>query len=245
MRWIGSKDGSNARQTTPRIPAGSRALLLAARRDLRDVAELLHDLGMSPNVGDKTNFRPLHQAAANDSVAVGALLIARGAEIDTRETRFNGVPLGWASFRNSRRMMEMLGAVSRTPRELVSIGNTSRLRQLFAAEPELAILVDEDGSLFFDLPEDEDLALEVTVLLLASGADPHATDRHGTNAMEHAEKQGLDAAGECTVCGLNSCGACVSNVWARLSHWVRVCVVLFQTSRRHAMVMSNGRDRVA
>ena len=137
-------------------------------------------------------MRPLHEAAAHDSVEVGALLIARGAEIDPRETRFKSTPLGWASWLNKRRMADMLGAVSRNPWALVAAGNTSRLRQLFAEDPQLARVVDENGSLFFHLPDDEDVAFQVAESLLASGADPRATNRKGMNAIEYAEKLGLD-----------------------------------------------------
>lgn len=55
-------------------------MLLAASRDLKEVAELLLDLGMSPDVADATNFRPLHAAASHDSARVGVLLIERGAD---------------------------------------------------------------------------------------------------------------------------------------------------------------------
>ena len=168
-------------------------LLLAASRDLKEVAELLLDLGVSPDVPDATNFRPLHAAASHDSVAVGALLIERGAEIDPRETRFNATPLGWATQGNSRRMMDILSAVSRNVRQLCRIGNVARLRELFAENPELAKTTDENPSPLFTLPEDEDRAFEIAELLLANGADPRATSEDGTTAAEHAQKQGLDA----------------------------------------------------
>jgi uncharacterized protein len=89
-------------------------------------------------------------------------------------------------------MMDILGAVSRNPRALVWMGNVSRLREIFSEEPDLAKRTDENGSLFFSLPEDEDRALEIAELLLASGADPDITNKDGITAIEYAEKQGLD-----------------------------------------------------
>jgi uncharacterized protein len=166
-------------------------LLLAATRDLIEVAELLLDLGVSPDVADATNFRPLHAAAGHDSVRVGMLLIERGAEIDPRETRFNGTPLGWSVHRNKQRMMHILGAVSRHVGALCSMGNLTRLRELFAKEPELA--TDPQSSPFFALPDNEDRALEVAELLLANGADPRAVGADGTTVIEQAQKDGLDA----------------------------------------------------
>jgi len=171
-------------------------LLLAASRDLKEVAELLLDVGMSPDVSDFTGFRPLHAAASHDSVAVGALLIERGAEVDPQETRFNATPLGWATHGDNHRMMNILGAVSRNVRALCRMGNAARLRQLFTENPQLLTSTDERPSPLFALPDDEDLALEVTELLLANGADPKAVSEDGTTTIEQAQRQGLNAAAE-------------------------------------------------
>jgi ankyrin repeat protein len=168
-------------------------LMLAASRDLKEVAELLLDLGVSPDVANATNFRPLHAAASHDSARVGALLIERGAEIDPLEARFNSTPLGWAIHGNNRRMMEMLGAVSRNVWALCRLGNVARLRELFSENPVLARTTDGQASPFFALPDDEDRAFEIAELLLANGADPRVVREDGTAAAEHAQKQGLDA----------------------------------------------------
>jgi len=167
-------------------------LLLAASRDLEEVVELLLDLGVSPDVANATNFRPLHAAASHDSARAGALLIERGAEIDPLEARFNSTPLGWAIHGENRRMMEMLGAVSRNVWALCRMGNVARLRELFAENPELARTTDQQASPFFALPDDEDRAFEIAELLLANGAEPRVVRADGTAAAEHAQKQGLD-----------------------------------------------------
>jgi ankyrin repeat protein len=177
----------------PEYLLNPQPLLLAASRDLREVAELLLELGMSPNVATVTSFRPLHAAASNDSASVGALLIERGADIDPLETRFNATPLGWAIHGNNRRMMDTLGAVSRNVRALCRMGNLTRLRELFAQKPQLTKLTDEGDSPFFALPDDEDRAFEIAELLLANGADPGARSEAGISAAEQAQKQGLDA----------------------------------------------------
>jgi peptide-methionine (S)-S-oxide reductase len=39
---------------------------------------------------------PLHQAAINDDLPMLELLVAQGARLDTRDTLWNGTPLGWA-----------------------------------------------------------------------------------------------------------------------------------------------------
>jgi ankyrin repeat protein len=157
-----------------------------------DIATLLLDLGMSPDVAAETNFRPLHAAASNDAVDVAKRLIERGAEIDPAEKRFDGVPLGWALHGNRTRMIELLGTLSLAPGALVRMGNVARLRELFAADPSLARIASKYGSLFFHLPDDEDLALEVAELLLAHGADPAVKNHEGVNALESLERAGLD-----------------------------------------------------
>jgi ankyrin repeat protein len=167
-------------------------LLHAASFDRVDIATLLLDLGMSPDVRDQTNFRPLHAAAGADAVNVAKLLIDRGAEIDPAETRFDGVPLGWAIHGNRTRMIEMLGALSRHPGALANMGNVARLRELFAAEPALAKVSSRYGSLFAYLPDEEDLAIEVAEVLLAYGTDPEVKNNDGLTAIEVLERRGLD-----------------------------------------------------
>jgi hypothetical protein len=148
---------------------------------------------MSPEASHGTNFRPLHAAASSDSVRVGQLLIDRGAQIDPRESRFDGVPLGWALYGKRPRMTALLGGLSRWPWALAWMGNVARLRELFAENPELAKVAREDGSLFVNLPEDETLAMEIAELLLAYGADPLVKNKEGLTAVQYLERRGLGA----------------------------------------------------
>ena len=168
-------------------------MLLAATRDLKDMARLLLDLGMSPDIADHTRYSALHAAAGHDSVEVGQLLIERGAQIDPLDTRFQSPPLGWATYRRQRRMMAMLGTVSRHVRALCWTGNVARLRELFAQDSALARTVYERGTLFFELPDDEDVAHQIAELLLAHGADPGLRNPDGKTAAQNAEDEGLDS----------------------------------------------------
>ena len=45
---------------------------------------------------------PLHQAAIDDDLPMLELLVARGARLDTRDTLWNGTPLGWAVHNEKR-----------------------------------------------------------------------------------------------------------------------------------------------
>ena len=175
----------------PEFLLDAAPLLAAAERDLLEVARLLLDLGVSPNVANEQNFRPLHAAAAHDSVRVGQLLVERGAQIDPREHRFNGIPLGWALHGRHPRMLELLGSLSRDAKGLTYAGNIDRLRKLAAADP--AFLQLSEASLLFHLPDDPERAVQVAEFLLESGVDPLVKNSEGLTAAESADKQGLDA----------------------------------------------------
>jgi hypothetical protein len=190
----------------PEYLANPGPMHVAASADLKEVAELLLDLGTSPNVANATNFRPLHAAASHDSAKVGALLIERGAAIDPLETRFNGTPLSWAIYHNRPKMMRLLGTVSRNLPALCRMGNVARLRELFADNPELAGSTHGHPSAFFALPDDEDAALEIVEMLLANGADPRIVSEDGTTTVVHARKQGLDAVADLLELSLRGSG---------------------------------------
>lgn len=166
------------------------ALIEAAQQRRMEVAAFLLDLGMSPDVRREDNFRPLHAAAGTGAADVAQFLIDHGAEVDPVETRFGGVPLGWALHGGHAGTIMLLGKLSRSARDLVEMGNLERLRELFDSQPQLARKVNGDGSLFVHLPDDEDLAMEIAELLLAYGADPAAKDKHGRDAIETLDKRG-------------------------------------------------------
>jgi ankyrin repeat protein len=172
-----------------RFPA---PLFKAAEQNRVDVATMLLDLGMSPDVTGHANTRPLHRAAANDSVEVGKLLIERGAEIDPVETYQNGVPLGWSIYAGKGALAETLARLSRHTRVLTRMGHLARLRELFAEDPSLALEMIDGGSLLFYLPDDEARAIEVAELLISHGADRLARNAEGSTPAEQAEKMGFD-----------------------------------------------------
>jgi ankyrin repeat protein len=170
-------------------------MMAAARHDLRDVAALLLDLGMSPNVDDH-GHRPLHTTASSDSPGVAALLIEHGAEIDARDSKYGGTPLGWALHDERPRMVALLSPVSRDVFSLVATGNVERLRQVLTAEPELGRAVNWNVTPLFCLPEDDDRAVEIVELFLAHGIDPTIRNSSGQTAADCASKRDLDAAAD-------------------------------------------------
>jgi ankyrin repeat protein len=170
-------------------------LMAAAQHDLRDVAALLLDLGMSPDLHDHGQ-RALHAAAANDSLAVAALLVERGAEIDARDWKYGGTPLGWALHLERPRIAALLGEHSRDVFSLAAAGSKDRLAQVLAAEPQLARAIHGNETPLFRLPQEEDRAIEIVELLLAHGADPTIRNGRGQTAADCAEGRGLDAAAD-------------------------------------------------
>jgi len=178
----------------PEFLRDAEPLLHAAGRDMLEVTTFLLDLGVSPDVANKDNFRPLHAAAGSDSLRVGKLLIDRGAEIDPREARFNGIPLGWAVHGKSLDMVALLGSLSRDAIELTYSGSLPRLRELSAEDPNFLTL--PEASLLFFLPEDEQLAISVGKFLLAQGVDRATKNQDGLTATEHACNRGMHAVAE-------------------------------------------------
>ena len=160
-------------------------------RDRADVAELLLDLGVSPDVENEEQERPLHMAAYGDAVGVGRLLIERGAAIDPVEKNWGNSPLDAAIYSQSKRMIALLGRHSRDPYRLAYAGQTERLRELLAEEPALARTKTEGTLVMWLPPESDERAAAQVQLLLDHGADANAKDASGNTAADYAEKQEL------------------------------------------------------
>lgn len=176
----------------PEVLKSPKALFAAADRDLVDVATMLLDLGVSPNVEDHDKHRALHMTAYADSPHVAELLIARGAEIDPVGKAWNNTPLGAANYSQHPRMIELLGRYSRDVWELTFSGNVDRLRQLFRDKPELARTVSNDHTPLMWLPPgNEDRAIEIAELYVSYGADTSIEDEDGRTAADRAERQGM------------------------------------------------------
>lgn len=163
----------------------------AARQDRVDVVKFLLDLGVPPDIEDQQKQRPLHEAAAHDSLRVAELLIARGAEIEPVETNWNNTPLDHAMYGNLPRMIEFLSGFTRDVFRLTWIGNIERLREVLNEEPDLAKTAGDGNTPLMSLPEDEARAKEIVELLVAHGADPTTKNKEGTTAAALAEKRGL------------------------------------------------------
>lgn len=177
----------------------------AAARDLVDLAEILLELGVSPNAEkgkDEGGYRALHHAATMNAVNVTRLLLDRGAEVDPRDSGYRATPLAWAIKAQAPATLELLASRSRDVFSMVAGGLEPRLRELLR-DPAIAnAALDDTAGLgvirgqpgdtpLFVLPEDEQRALSIAELLLRSGADPGRRNRHGLTAVEKARARGL------------------------------------------------------
>ena len=176
----------------PEFLHAAEPLFATAKYNRREAAGLLLDLGTSPDVESRAGERALHIAAYDDSVEVAELLIARGAEIDPIGRNYENTPLGGAMHCQSRRMIDLLGRVSRSAWEVAYAGQVDRLRELLVEQPERARATGDGETLLMWLPPgDESTALQVAQLLLDHGADPTVRDPQGMTAADRAERNAM------------------------------------------------------
>ena len=175
----------------------SHAMIASIHRRHTEVAALLLDLGMSPDIADAQNYRALHHAADCGTVEIAKLLIARGAEIDPFETRYGGSPLTHAVYNRRPEMIALLAPFSRNFRGLCFAGAIDRVRELLLEEPDRANREDRPGEpALFCLPDDEERAVELAELLLSFGSDPKFRNPQGHTPAEAARRRGLDDAAD-------------------------------------------------
>lgn len=176
----------------------SHAVLHEASRSNRpDVIDLLLDLGVSPDIrSPRSGDTGLHAAAYSGSAEAAALLIQRGAKIDPVDSVHDGTPLWFAMWGRKQNTIDVIAPHSRDLWSLSATGNVERIREVLAAEPELAKMTDVSTPLHW-LPDDEQKAATIVDLLLANGADASfCREQDGKTAAELARERGLREAAE-------------------------------------------------
>ena len=163
----------------------------AADRDRIDVAKMLLELGVSPDV-EHGGWTALHSCAHNNSQRVARLLIERGATIDIRENKYHSTPIGHAVWAGQQEMVDLLSGVSRDVIALVRTGKLERLRAVLDEDPSLAQATRDGRTALFFLSPPEEHAVEIAELLVARGVDPKFKDADGLTAADAAAKSGLE-----------------------------------------------------
>ena len=166
-------------------------LYQAADRDRVDVAEMLLELGLSPDV-EHGGWTALHSTAHSNAARVAKLLIERGATVDVREAKYHSTPLGHAVWAGNHDMVDLLSGVSRDVIALVRAGKLERLRTLLGEDPSLTQATRDGRTVLFFVSAPEERAIEIAEVLLARGVDPNFKDGDELTAADAAAKSGLE-----------------------------------------------------
>ena len=183
-------------QRHPEYVQSPAAMFAAAARDQVDAIQMLLDIGTPVSVTDDQRQTPLHVAAAHDARRAAAVLIARGADVDARETRWDASPLGYAAHHGRPAMIDLLSASSHDVWQLAYHGKVDSLHAVLQVHPTGAAEVRDGVTTLWWLPDDEAQARDVAELLLQHGADPTVRAEDGTTAAEAARLRGLDDAAD-------------------------------------------------
>jgi ankyrin repeat protein len=190
-------DAETLRRLADKYPGYRRsahAMFAAIGQRRTDIAEILLDLGTSPNVADEQGFSALHYTTHSGAAGIASLLIARGATVDAVERRYNSTPLGHANYQGRPEMVAVIAPFSRDIRGLCFAGAVDRLAELLAEDRGLASAITRGEAPLFALPDNDERAVDVAELLLAHGADPLLKNSAGLTPAEVARKRGLDEA---------------------------------------------------
>lgn len=177
---------------------GNTPLLWAARWGQRDVVELLLTHGASPKSSVQGDYTPLHLAAQYGHLEISELLLAHGADLNARNINGN-MPLHLAASWNRAEVAELLlskgadanarGAHDTTPLHSafwhVGGQRTSALKLVETLLNHKGDANARDGGgnspLFYAALNGDVEAVEI---LLARGADVHATNNDGRSPLQ-------------------------------------------------------------
>jgi len=174
-------------------------LLAAAVHGNVRATALLLAAGADPRGVDGEGISPLHRAVQAGSISVADLLLDAGADVDLREKKWKGTPLGWAVVLRQPHLAERLAPLSRDVRALASLPAATRLEAVLAAEPALAnhhLDTEDAPTPLYCLPDDDEAAAEIAEILLRHGADPNARNGQGQKPAVAARRRGLDDAAD-------------------------------------------------
>jgi hypothetical protein len=186
----------------PALVARPSFIIDAAMFGKAQAVRLMLELGAEVQATDHDQITPLHRAVQSNDLATVNVLLDAGADLEARENKWGGTPMGWSSALNLPLMAARLAGFSRDVRPLARQGFLAELDALLTSDPSLANWQGEHRNdrvapaPLFCLPDDEDRAAEVARILLAHGADPTLTNGEGQTAEQYSRFRGLDEAAD-------------------------------------------------
>ncbi|MFI8824759.1 ankyrin repeat domain-containing protein [Streptomyces sp. NPDC053431] len=187
-------------------PADLRLLAAARHGDTEALRTALDD-GARVEARDEELRSPLLLAALGDHVEAARILVAAGADVNAQDSRHDS-PWLVTGVTGSVAMMRVLLAADPAPDltlrnrfggiSVIPASERGHVAYVRAVLQETAIDVDHVNDLGWTalleaviLGDGGRDHQKVVALLLAAGADRELADRHGTTALEHAERRGF------------------------------------------------------
>lgn len=120
-----------------------RLIIRAAEQSTGDVIERLIQRGASVNVVDTeetsvdntSGYTPLHAAAFRGNFSAANVLIAHGASVTARDTKYHGTPAGWASYAGHHEVRELILRGPIDFFDAIMFDRVDRLRGIFDRAP--------------------------------------------------------------------------------------------------------------
>lgn len=186
-------DSDRARElvaSDPSLRDDPRELLtLAAEENRTDRLRLLVNLGFDLH-GKAGCSSPLHAAALAGQLDAVQWLVEQGADVHARDANFDNTPLGFASYKDQRRVIEYLLPFA-TIREAVEVGGLDRVRVLLRENPECVNARDDEGCTPLHYPhQGTPHGKEMIELFLEHGADINAKNNAGRKPIDQMLQNG-------------------------------------------------------
>jgi len=183
-------------------------IVRAAERAPGAVLDALISLGASPNVEDSTDnsvdstsgYTPLHAAAFYGNVSAARALLAQGANVGARDTRWAGTPIGWARYARHQEVVDLLLTGTVDIFDAVEYDRSDLVRAAVERDPEAVnrplrhYLVAEPPDFLEPWWRPLDVAVRndnpaVARTLLELGANPSTRDPAGRSLLQRARAQ--------------------------------------------------------